>query len=202
VSASANASASNSPKGSTPVARASRDVAPTKPPAAATPAPLPSAPVAPTSGAAPVTEAPAAEPPKPTDTHVEAPQSFGDLRTVIAQRGDATKGREMDALLSFEASSIVVRSRESGAVLKTMPYGAIAAATYIQAKRPKGSDETNVAAIPPNFVGSNVFSSEKHWLTLQTTSDFLILRLDDKNYRSIVSSFEARTGRKTQRPQS
>ena len=113
---------------------------------------------------------------------------------------DATKGREQDVLLGLEPGRLVVRSRDSGAVLKTLPYKSIVAATYARDKRPRPSDDTSLASVPDNFGGSGFFlGSAKHWLTLQTKSEFLILRLEDKNMRPITTAIESRTGLKTLR---
>ena len=118
----------------------------------------------------------------------------------MPQGADATKGRETDVLLGLESGKLIVRSRDSGAILKTLPYTSIAAATYVRDKRPKGSDDTSLAAVPENFGGSGFFlGSAKHWLTLQSKSEFLILRLEDKNMRAITTAIEGRTGVKTQR---
>ena len=37
---------------------------------------------------------------------------------------------------------------------------------------------------------------KKHWLTIKTGSDYAILRLDKDNYKIILPTFEARTGKK------
>src|SRR5206468_3254271 len=73
---------------------------------------------APAPGPAPVAPAEPALPPG-----ASAPtESFGDIKAVVP--GEGTKSRELDALLSLEPGKLVVRSRESGAVLKTLPYQA------------------------------------------------------------------------------
>jgi hypothetical protein len=214
VPANAARGASTAGSGATPALPAARGErgtkGPTSPAAAAAskdapPSASAAKPAAPAAGAsAPAAAAPspaapvaAAEPAPPAAASAPT-ESFGDIRAVVP--GEGTKSRELDALLSLEPGKLVVRSRESGAVLKTLPYQAIAAATYVQSKRPKSSDSPNVAAVPENVAGSGFFlGTAKHWLTLQSPSDFLILRLDDKNVRAIMSSLESRTGIKTQR---
>ena len=176
---------------------------------AGAPAPAVSAPPASKEPAANASAPPTPPPPPPAAVAVAEPvlppaaaaptESFGDIKAVVP--GEGTKSREVDALLSLEPGKLVVCSRESGAVLKTLPYQVIAAATYVQSRRPKASDSTAVAPVPENVAGSGFFlGSAKHWLTLQSASDFLILRLDDKNIRAITTSLDARTGVKTQRP--
>jgi hypothetical protein len=125
------------------------------------------------------------------------PESFGDIKTLVA---DGTKARELDALLILEPESLVIRNRDNGAVLRTAPYQSIAVATYARARQPRWQEDSSVAPIPKSFSGSGFFlKSSRHWLTLQSKSEFLILRLEDKNVSAVLASIEARTGSKIQR---
>jgi hypothetical protein len=120
------------------------------------------------------------------------------VRTLVPQ---GTKSEELNALLSFEQGNVIVRSRETGSVLKTMPYREIEAATYARAKRPRWKAASGVAPVPDSLGGSGSFlGTAKHWLTLQSKTDFLILRLDDQNIRAVLSTIEARTGAKLEQP--
>jgi serine/threonine-protein kinase len=126
------------------------------------------------------------------------PESFGDIKTLIA---DGTKSRELDALLILEPERLVVRNRDNGSILQTTPYQSIAAATYARSKQPRWQEDGNVAQIPKNFSGSGFFlKSSRHWLTLQSKTEFVILRLEDKNFRMVLASVETRTGLKIQQP--
>jgi hypothetical protein len=126
------------------------------------------------------------------------PESFGAIKTLVA---DGTKARELDALLILEPERLVIRNRDNGSVLQTAPYQSIAVATYARARQPRWQEDSSVAPIPKSFSGSGFFlKSSRHWLTLQSKSEFLILRLEDKNVKAILASIEARTGSKIQRP--
>ena len=35
---------------------------------------------------------------------------------------------------------------------------------------------------------------KRHWLTFRSDTDVVLLRLDKRDYRAIISSFEARSG--------
>jgi hypothetical protein len=63
----------------------------------------------------------------------------------------------------------------------------------VHAKDPRWS--VILASPPPDtdFPGG-LFRSARHWLTLQSRSTFLILRLDDSNWRRILQTVTARTG--------
>jgi hypothetical protein len=125
-------------------------------------------------------------------------ESFGDIKTLVA---DGTKSRELDALLLLEPERLVVRNRDNGSILQATPYQSIAAATYTRSKQPRWQEAESVAPIPKNFSGSGFFlKSSRHWLTLQSKTEFVILRLEDKNFRMVLASLEARTGLKVQQP--
>jgi hypothetical protein len=120
------------------------------------------------------------------------------VKTLVPQ---GTKSEELNALLAFEQGKVIVRSRDTGGTLKTMPYREIEAATYARAKRPRWKDVPGVAPVPDSLGGSGSFlGTTKHWLTLQSKTDFLILRLDDQNVRAVLATIEARTGAKLEQP--
>jgi hypothetical protein len=126
------------------------------------------------------------------------PESFGDVKTLVA---DGTKSRELDALLILEPERLVVRNRDNGSILQAPPYQSIAAATYTRSKQPRWQEDGSVAPIPKSFSGSGFFlKSSRHWLTLQSKTEFVILRLEDKNFRMVLESVEARAGLKVQQP--
>ena len=55
-------------------------------------------------------------------------------------------------------------------------------------------------SIPDSVGGGGFFlSTSKHWLTLQSKTEFVILRLDDRNVNQVLSSVEARTNVKVER---
>jgi len=185
----ATTSAPTSPAAATPAS----DASPTPSTARAVSRPVggdDSAP-APTPRPARSSAASAAAPPAVADV----PQSFGNIKTVMLE---GTKEREMDALLALEGGNLIVRSRDSGTVLKTMPYKAVAAATYTHARRPRSRDASaGVAVVPENLGGGGFLGSAKNWLTVQSKTDYLILRLDeDKNVQVVLSAIETRTGTK------
>jgi serine/threonine-protein kinase len=181
---------------------ATKPAAPVTPSAASAPAATiargatsPSRSSAPTDAArvnvAPVTPEPPATAPAPTE-------NFGDIKALIFE---GSKSREVDALLSLEARNLIVRSKSDGAVLRTVPYTAIAAATYARGRRPRGQTLTGASNVPDDVGGSGLFGGARHWLTLQTSNDYVIIRLDDRNVVPVLNGLEARTGNKVMRTQ-
>jgi hypothetical protein len=118
------------------------------------------------------------------------------VRAIVVDGG---KGREVDALLSLEPGTLIVRVQRDGSLMRSLPYASIAAATYTKARRPRGQPaQSGVAEVPDNLGGG---IGGKHWLTLQTPSEFLVIRLEDRNVVRVLRSIEARTGGKIIRPQ-
>ncbi len=179
--------------------------APTPAPTApfATPAPIggrssaPSAPDTPARGrvsAAPVVVAVIPGVPAAADAPAD---HFADVKTLVV---DGSRGREVDAMLSLEPGSLVVRTRSDGTVMRTLSYRAMTAATYARARRPRGQSIPGALDVPENFGGS-VLGGARHWLTLQTAGEFLVLRLEDRNAVRILTAVEARTGLTVERKQ-
>jgi eukaryotic-like serine/threonine-protein kinase len=138
-------------------------------------------------------------PATPEITAAAAPaQNFGDVRALVFE---GSKSREVDALLSLEPGNLIVRSKSDGAVLRTVPYTAIAAATYARARRPRGQTVVGASNVPDDVGGSGLFGGARHWLTLQTSNDYVIIRLEDRNVIGVLNGLEARTGGKILRTQ-
>ena len=84
-------------------------------------------------------------------------------------------------------------------MIRSLPYTAIAAATYARARRPRGQAAPGALDVPENVGGSGFLGGARHWLTLQTPSEYLIVRLEDRNVIRVINGIEARTGNKVLR---
>lgn len=133
--------------------------------------------------------------PSPADAPAE---HFGDVKALVV---DGTRGREVDAMLSLEPGTLVIRTRSDSTVIRTLSYQSIMAATYARARRPRGQKMPGALEVPENFGGSGFLGGARHWLTLQAAGEFLVVRLEDRNVIRIISAVEARTGLKVQRNQ-
>jgi serine/threonine-protein kinase len=173
------ATAASAPKTDPPAA--TRGTAPATAATSAAKAPTP------TPEATPVHAEPAAT---PAAAAIVPSQSFGDIRTFVV---DGNRSREQDALLSLEADKAVLRSRDNGAVLQSVSYQSIGAATYVHAKRPRGKEDATLAQLPKDLGGGGFLKTSKHWLTLQSAGSFVVIRLDDKNVINVLQSLESRT---------
>jgi hypothetical protein len=114
---------------------------------------------------------------------------------------DGGRGREMDVTLSLEPAALTVRGRSGGDTLRMLNYRAITAATYVRSRRPSGQRIASAVEVPDNIGGSGFMGGARHWLTLQTATEFLVLRLEDRNVIRIMQSTEARTGLRVLRAQ-
>jgi len=65
-------------------------------------------------------------------------------------------------------------------------------ATYSHSKDPQW--DPSLSAPPAKLDMPGVFKSARHWLTLQTGSGYVILRLADSNWATILQTLESRTG--------
>jgi hypothetical protein len=121
--------------------------------------------------------------------------TFTNVKLMV-NTGDSAE--EQDAVLRFEADRLVVYGK-GGVVLKTMPFAEIRAAEYSYSKSPRWKSGIGAAiavgvfAIPIFFM-----KGKKHWLTIAGEHDFAVLRLDKKNYRLILPTFETRTGKRVE----
>lgn len=114
---------------------------------------------------------------------------------------------ETEASLTLEADRLAVRSRTAGSDLKVLPYSGIRRAeySYTTGRRWKASALVAVLwslpQLPPGpFAALPILlvKGKRHWLTITSDKDVVLLRLDKTNYRTIVSSFEARSGVKVE----
>ena len=108
------------------------------------------------------------------------------------------KAEEQDAVLRFEDDAVVIYGRGRTA-LKRLPYAGITGAEYSYAKSPRWKSGIGltiafgVFALPVFFM-----KGKKHWLTIGAEKDFAVLRLDKNNYKLILPTFEARTGKRVE----
>jgi hypothetical protein len=109
------------------------------------------------------------------------------------------KGEERQVALNFGGGQVVAANLRDGAVVQALPYRDISYAVYTRAKEPKWSV---VLAAPPADVDlpGGLFRSARRWLTLQSRSTFMIIRLNDNDWRQVVEMVSARLGIGVEQP--
>jgi hypothetical protein len=128
-------------------------------------------------------------PPVP-DTHV----AFNDVKVLTVT---GKKGQDQDVVLNFVAGQISIAPKKGGAAMVSVPYQRLVKGTYIHAKDPKW--DASLPAPPDGLDISGFMRGSRHWLVLQTKTDYLVLRLDDSNWSEVLDTIEARTGFKVDR---
>ncbi len=130
----------------------------------------------------------------------DTPVEVRDVKVLII---DGRKSKDQDVLLGFGAGQIALTNPRGGAPLTTLPYRTVTHATYIKARDPKWNEAAAPAAAPPKDLDVGSFMrTSKHWLVLQARDSYLILRLEDRNFQSVLQAVEARTGLTIDRPKS
>jgi hypothetical protein len=127
------------------------------------------------------------------DTHM----AFNDVKVLTVT---GKKGQDQDVVLNFVAGQISISPKKGGAAMVSVPYQRVVKGTYIHAKDPKWDD--SLPAPPDGLDIPGFMRGSRHWLVLQTKTDYLVLRLDDSNWSEVLDTVEARTGLKVDRPSS
>lgn len=124
-----------------------------------------------------------------------AADTFTNVKLMV---NTGEKAEEQDAVLRFEDAALTIYGR-GGMLLKTLAYADIKGAEYSYSKSPRWKSGIG-AAIAVGIFALPVFfmKGKKHWLTIAAEGDFAVLRLDKKNYKLILPTFEARTGRRVE----
>src|SRR5207344_3094301 len=103
------------------------------------------------------------------------------------------KSDDQDVVVNFVGGQISITAKSGGAAIASMGYRAIVKATYVHAKNP-AYDPTQ-SAVPPEGLelpGGLFGRPTRHWLVLQTKTEYRILRLEDSNFQKILDTIEAR----------
>lgn len=116
-----------------------------------------------------------------------------DVELVVS---DGKKSVETDADIIFKEKTFVVLPDKAGfkSSTKELAYADLKRADHSFSKKPMLSGGGAVAtallvgaifAVPFLFI-----KKKKHWMTVQTESDFAVIKLGDRNFRQIVAEFE------------
>jgi hypothetical protein len=128
-------------------------------------------------------EPPAPPPPKPTEAEPPLPTlpelSFRKVK-FVTQQGAAT--REIDVSLMFLDDRLGIAPAGGGGIFRTVRYRDVRGATYVR-------EETK-----------RLFArGVRHLLSIQTSDDPLVLRLDNDNVEIVINALEARTKKAVRR---
>jgi hypothetical protein len=119
---------------------------------------------------------------------VETPAEFKNVRLLVVT---GRRSDDQEGVLSFAAGQFTFLGRSTGAALASMPYASLLRATYVRARDPKW--DPALAAPPQDLDVGGVFRTSKHWLVLQGRESYMIVRLEDNNWRPILNTVVERT---------
>jgi serine/threonine protein kinase len=179
----ASSSAAGIAPGATPVARNAGARAGATPTPTATPAATPAA----TASAAAANATTGAVATDPLAT-------FPSVKIYVV---DGKRATDRDVLLNFSGGQVMVMPKSGGEAIAAMPYKKILKATYAIARDPKW--DTSLPGPPEGLDVGTFMRTTRHWLVVQGSEHFAVLRLDEGNARQILETFEARTGLKIAR---
>jgi hypothetical protein len=120
-----------------------------------------------------------------------------DVKLLIVNGRDTD---DEDVALSFGNGQVSLAGRKSGSVIAAMPYTSTLRATYTKARDPKW--DSTIFGPPPKLDVGGVLRTSKHWLVLQARDAYLILRLEDSNFRQVLEAVGTRTSLPIDRPAS
>ncbi len=103
------------------------------------------------------------------------------------------KTKSVNGNLKFDAESLTVKELNKPATAKEFKYSEIVAAEYSYAKKPilNTGGAIATAVLIGVFVVPLLFMKKKqHWLAIRTDSDFVVLRLERKNHKAVITELE------------
>jgi hypothetical protein len=148
----------------------------------------------PTPTATPAANAAAAAAAAPSAATNEALATFPSVKIYLVEGKRAT---DRDVLLNFAGGQVMVMPKNGGEAIAAVPYKKILKATYTVSRDPKW--DTSLPGPPEGLDVGTFMRTNRHWLVVQGSERFAVLRLDEGNVRQILETFEARTGLKIER---
>ena len=127
----------------------------------------------------------------PVSTPSAQGQTFQKIKIVRTERGES---KEREVILQFTEEDIFIEGKEPELNIRYgIPYDKMTKAIYERSQHPR---------IAPTLLVSVFFlfsKSKKHWLTIyyntpENKEDFVLLRLDKRNYKMVLATMETKTG--------
>lgn len=131
-------------------------------------------------------------------TAIASSQTFANVYYLVSS-GEKAKPRQIRSRIVLAGESLQVQGHR-GEVLRELRYAEIRHATYSKSKHPRWKSGAITAAFVGVFALPVFFmKTKRHWLTVQTESEYVALRLSKKNYPLILAAFETSAGLRVDR---
>jgi len=150
---------------------------------------------APVRGGAPTAVAARGAANKPAVPAAPAPSTstpalmvFHKVKLFVVENGQ-TKDR--DVLLTFSGDALTVVPESGGAPVAAFPYAGISNVAYARASNPQW--DPRFASPAGKIDVSGLLSRTRHWLVVQGTANYAILRLDGEDWAQVLQTLQTRT---------
>ena len=121
-------------------------------------------------------------------TSAPALMVFRKVKQFVVENGQ-TKDR--DVMLTFSGDTLTVVQESGGAPVAAFPYAGISDVTYARASKPQWDPRF---ASPVGKVDvSGLLGRARHWLVVQSTATYAILRLDGDDWSQVLQTLQTRT---------
>jgi serine/threonine protein kinase len=118
----------------------------------------------------------------------DATVTFKNVRAFLVV---GSKVEERDAILAIGGGRVAVSDERGERRFGSMNYADITAVAHTRAKNPRWYP--TLAAPPANVdMPGGLFRSDRHWIAFQSRSTFLIVRVDDNDFRRVLDTANAR----------
>lgn len=128
-----------------------------------------------------------------TSAYAQTAPKIYDVELVVPE-GKKSVETDADILFSEDSVKIVPDKPKFESQTKVISYSAIKQADHSYSKKPMLSGGGAIAtALLIGFIFAIPFlfiKKKKHWMTVQTEKEFAVIKLGDRNYKSIVAEFE------------
>jgi hypothetical protein len=102
--------------------------------------------------------------------------------------------REVNAVLIFEKDVLRINSRRKNETFRELKYSDIKYVEHSYSKTPQATVATRAAILALFTGGLPLFygQEEKHWLTILTENEFVVLKIENDNFRLLKMEFLVR----------
>ena len=108
--------------------------------------------------------------------------------------------RDRDAVLTLAGDRLSVQDRSGKVEMVSLPYSAIQQAYYSRSKEPKWKSpdgKEQKADVDQGKMG--FFRGDRNWLVLTTGGEPIVLRLEDRDLKTVLPAFQERANIRVQR---
>ena len=137
---------------------------------------------------------PTPAPPAPSVSPARPAAAFKDVK-FLAVTGTRTSAS--DVVVQFSDGEISVQPADGKTAASVWSYREVAKATYSRGGDPKWDSSLGGPAKKIDVPG--IFGRARHWLVLQGTERYIILRLDGEDRETVLKTFEERSGKSVYR---